>query len=102
MTGAARIVGGMFGSGQVEIFLSGRWGSICAGGHWDTNAAQVVCRELGFTDGTATATVPENTTNPTVYQVSPYYLCVYDKHHCQCTLLQNSQKPQKLKKKLST
>ncbi len=70
VAGAVRITGGMLGSGQVEIFLSGRWGSICAGGHWDTNAAQVVCRELGFSDGTATATamsdLPEETT---VYQV---------------------------------
>ena len=69
VAGAIRIVGGMFGSGQVEIFLSGRWGSICAGGHWNTNAAMVVCRELGFVDGTATATVSEDIPNSTVYQV---------------------------------
>ena len=69
IAGSIRIVGGMFGSGQVEIFLSGRWGSICAGEHWNTNAAHVVCRELGFTDGVATATEPENILNSTIYEV---------------------------------
>ncbi len=60
-TGAVRLSGGMYGSGQVEIFLSGRWGSICAGGHWDERAAQVVCQEMGFSGGTPTATQPVNT-----------------------------------------
>lgn len=73
MAGAIRIVGGMFGSGYVEIFLSGRWGSICAGGHWDMNAARVVCRELGFISGSATAVeavdIPDGAT---VYQVNAY------------------------------
>ena len=59
----------MLGSGQVEIFLSGRWGSICAGGHWNVNAAQVVCRELGFARGVATAVEPEDLPNRTVYEV---------------------------------
>ena len=69
MAGSLRIVGGMLGSGQVEIFLSGRWGSICAGGHWNVNAAHVVCRELGFAQGVATATEPEDIPNNTVYEV---------------------------------
>ena len=69
MAGSLRIVGGMLGSGQVEIFLSGRWGSICAGGHWNVNAAQVVCRELGFAQGVATAIEPEDIPNNTVYEV---------------------------------
>ncbi len=73
MAGAVRIVGGMFASGQVEIFLSGRWGSICAGGHWDGRAARVVCRELGFVDGKATATDPaEIPADGTVYQVRTF------------------------------
>ena len=69
MAGSLRIVGGMLGSGQVEIFLSGRWGSICAGGHWNVNAAQVVCRELGFARGVATAVEPEDLPNRTVHEV---------------------------------
>ena len=42
-----RIVGGLNAKeGQVEVCLSGVWGTVCGSG-WDENSAKVVCRQLG-------------------------------------------------------
>ena len=38
------------GTGRVEIFYNGQWGTICDSG-WNMNAAKVACRELGYKYG---------------------------------------------------
>lgn len=38
--------------GFLEVHLDGVWGSVCADG-WDTKAANVACRQLGYSGGAA-------------------------------------------------
>ena len=48
--GAVRLVGSdKMTEGRLEICADGHWGTVCNDG-FDTNAAMVVCRQLGFPD----------------------------------------------------
>ena len=49
--------------GTVEIMYKGIWGAICDDG-WDDTDATVVCRELGFLNGTATSPLFEFSSGP--------------------------------------
>ena len=34
--------------GRIEICLNGQWGTVCGNRYWDSNDAEVACKELGY------------------------------------------------------
>ncbi|XP_072013340.1 scavenger receptor cysteine-rich domain-containing protein DMBT1-like [Amphiura filiformis] len=52
--GSLRLVGSN-NRGRLDIYHNGEWGSICDD-YFDTNDAQVACRQLGFVDATSVIT----------------------------------------------
>ncbi len=44
--------GSVDGSGRVEVYHAGRWGTICDDG-WDSNEANVVCHMFNYSIGLA-------------------------------------------------
>jgi hypothetical protein len=52
--GSVRVSGGSSQQGRVEICINNNWGTVCDDG-WSTIDANIVCRQLGYSNADATA-----------------------------------------------
>jgi hypothetical protein len=52
--GSVRLSGGSSQQGRVEICINNNWGTVCDDG-WSTIDANIVCRQLGYSNADATA-----------------------------------------------
>ena len=63
--GSLRLVGGATNNtGVVQVYLSGRWGGICANGlRYDNESLDVACRQLGYRSWHSAGSVHTNNNN---------------------------------------
>ena len=48
--GQIRLTGGSYSNrGLVEVYCNGQWGTVCDDGFFDGPAADIVCKQLGYT-----------------------------------------------------
>lgn len=54
VNGDIRLVDGVTdGEGRPEVCIGGNWGTICSDFFWDDRDAQVICRQLNFSDSSS-------------------------------------------------
>ena len=47
-----RLQGGLYaGEGRVEVYCNGQWGSLCQDSGFNSDTADTVCTQLGYTNG---------------------------------------------------
>ena len=52
-TGDVRLMNGSELAGRLEVCFKGLWGTVCGDQHWNHLHASVICKQLGFTNNSA-------------------------------------------------